>query len=46
MTIDVTWQLFPVSGSFFDPKVSGLISAGVATMILLVWRRQSGPKVA
>jgi len=35
MTIDVTWQLFPISGSFFDPRVSGLISAALAIVLLL-----------
>jgi hypothetical protein len=38
MTIDVTWQLFPISGSFFDPKVSGLISAAIAVIVLLAAR--------
>jgi uncharacterized protein len=46
MTIDVTWQLFPVSGSFFDPRVSGLISAAVATIILIAWRPQKAAKIA
>jgi membrane protease YdiL (CAAX protease family) len=34
MTINVTWQLFPVSGSYFDPRVTGLIVAGVASLLV------------
>jgi len=37
MTSNVTWQLFPVDGSFFDPRVSGLITAVVAIIIVVVW---------
>ncbi len=40
MTINVTWQLFPVSGSYFDPRVTGLILAAVAVFLIVVW----GPK--
>jgi len=36
MTFNVTWQLFPVSGSYYDPRVSGLIVAAVALVIILV----------
>ncbi len=34
MTINVTWQLFPVGGSFFDPRVTGLILAVVAAIVV------------
>ena len=37
MMVNVTWQLFPVNGSFFDPRVSGLITALIAVMIVIVW---------
>lgn len=37
MMINVTWQLFPVSGSYFDPRVTGLILAAVAVIVILVW---------
>lgn len=37
MTINTTWQLFPVSGSYFDPRVTGLILAVVAVIVILVW---------
>jgi membrane protease YdiL (CAAX protease family) len=37
MTIDVTWQLYPVSGSSFDPRLSGLITALIAAIIVVIW---------
>ncbi len=37
MTLNVTWQLFPVNGSYFDPGVSGLISAVIAIIIVFIW---------
>ncbi len=37
MTINVTWQLFPVQGSYFDPRVTGLIMALVAAAAALLW---------
>ncbi len=41
MTINVTWQLFPVEGSYFDPRVTGLILALLAVLILLLWGGRS-----
>jgi uncharacterized protein len=35
MMINLTWQLFPVRGSYFDPRVSGIISACVVGIILI-----------
>ena len=35
--INVTWQLFPVNGSYYDPKVTGLITAGVAVVVVVIW---------
>jgi hypothetical protein len=35
-TINVTWQLFPIQGSFFDPRVTGPITAFVAAAILVL----------
>lgn len=37
MTLNVGWQLFPVNGSFFDPRVTGLSMAAVATIVVIVW---------
>lgn len=37
MTINVTWQLYPVNGSFFDPRLTGLITAAVAVVVVIVY---------
>lgn len=37
MTINLTWQLFPVNGSFYDPRVTSWILALVAVGVTLVW---------
>ncbi len=37
MMINVTWQLFPINGSYYDPRVSGLISALLAVIIIVFW---------
>lgn len=37
MTINVTWQLFPVNGSYYDPSVTGLILAAVAAIVVVGW---------
>ena len=36
-TINVTWQLFPIRGSFFDPHVTGLITAILAAAVVAIW---------
>jgi membrane protease YdiL (CAAX protease family) len=33
---NVTWQLFPVDGSFYDPRVTSLIMAAVALVVVIV----------
>jgi len=38
MTQNVTWQLYPVRGSFEDPMVSGAIMAAVALTVAIVTR--------
>jgi hypothetical protein len=40
MTINVTWLLYPVGNSFFDPRVTGLILAAIAASVVLVWGRE------
>jgi uncharacterized protein len=35
--IDLTWQLFPINGSYYDQRVTGLITAIVAGMVVIVW---------
>ena len=34
---NLAWQLFPVNGSFYDPRVTGLILVLVAALIVVVW---------
>ncbi len=41
MTINVTWQLFPVNGSYYDPRVSGSILALAAIIIIVIWGPQT-----
>jgi uncharacterized protein len=40
---NLCWQRFPIHGSFFDPRVTGLITAAVAVVVIGVWRRPSTP---
>jgi len=35
--INVTWQLFPINGSYYDPRVTGLISAAVVVILVIGW---------
>lgn len=37
---NLTWQFFPINGSFYDPRVTGPILALVAALVTVVW----GPK--
>ena len=34
---NVTWQLFPVNGSYWDPRFTGLIMAFAAAIVSIVW---------
>ncbi len=36
--INLCWQLFPINGSFFNPKVFGLITFGFAITVFLIER--------
>lgn len=33
---NLSWQLFPIHGSFYDPKVFGLISFGFAVILIVI----------
>lgn len=35
--INVTWQLFPINGSFYDPRVTSAITAAVAVVVVILW---------
>lgn len=39
--INVSWQLFPVQGSHYDPRITGLITTLVAVIVVFVWGPQT-----
>lgn len=39
--INVSWQLFPNQGSHYDPRITGLITAFVAVILIIIW----GPRM-
>jgi membrane protease YdiL (CAAX protease family) len=39
--VNVTWQLFPVNGSYYDPRVTGLIVTFLAVIVAFVWGPQT-----
>ena len=39
--LNVTWQLFPVNGSFYDPPITGLIVALTASIVTILWGGQT-----
>ena len=38
--INLSWQLFPINGSYFDPQITGLIAAFAVVIVTIIW----GPK--
>lgn len=38
MTINLTWQLYPVQGSYYDPRIVGVLTALAAIVVIAVWR--------
>ncbi len=34
---NVSWQLFPIHGSYYDPRVTGLIEAFAAAIVTVIW---------
>jgi len=40
-TVNVTWQLFPIRGSYWDPRVNGVIMAIAAVVVVGVWGPQT-----
>ncbi len=39
--INLCWQLFPINGSFYDPRVFGIITLSFAIAVLLIERFQT-----
>ncbi|HTV55127.1 MAG TPA: CPBP family intramembrane glutamic endopeptidase [Terriglobia bacterium] len=38
---NVVWQLFPIRGSYFDPRVNAVIIALAAVVVVVVWSPQT-----
>jgi membrane protease YdiL (CAAX protease family) len=43
---NLCWQLFPIHGSWFDPKIDGLIMASLALVVILGTVRRDGDYAA
>ncbi len=39
--LNVSWQLFPINGSFYDPRITGLIVTFAAIIVTVVWGPQT-----
>lgn len=39
--LNVTWQLFPVNGSFYDPRITALIIVCAAATVTFLWTPKS-----
>lgn len=35
--VNFSWQLFPNNGSHYDPRITGLITAFVALIVIIIW---------
>jgi membrane protease YdiL (CAAX protease family) len=40
-TLNLTYMIFPVNGSHFDMRTGGLVMAGVAVLVVVVWGPRS-----
>jgi len=40
MTVNLSWQLFPIHGSYFDPRLNSAIMAAAATGFVVIGRRR------
>jgi hypothetical protein len=39
--MNLSWQLFPINGSYYDPRVTGLIVTVVAAIVTVLWGPQT-----
>jgi len=39
--LNLTWQLFPINGSFYDPRITALIVIFAAVIVTIVWGPQT-----
>jgi uncharacterized protein len=35
--VNISWQLFPINGSYFDPRINGLMMVVAAAVVIAVW---------
>lgn len=36
-TVNLSWQLFPIDGSYYDPRIVGLITVLAAVIVTVIW---------
>ena len=39
-TMNISWQLFPINGSHFDPRIDALVTTALAVIVVLLWKSQ------
>jgi membrane protease YdiL (CAAX protease family) len=39
--LNVSWRLFPINGSYYDPRITGLIVAVAAVIVTVMWGPQT-----
>jgi len=44
--INLTWQVFPINGSYYDPRVTSLITAILAVVVVIVWGPRTVARVS
>lgn len=38
---NLTWQLFPVHGSYYDPRITSLITLAIAVIVVILWNSRT-----
>jgi hypothetical protein len=41
--MNISWQLFPINGSYFDPRINGLMMVVAAAFVIAVWVHELWP---
>jgi hypothetical protein len=39
--LNVSWQLFPINGSYYDPRITAVLVTTVAGVVTLIWGPQT-----
>ena len=45
-TINISWQLFPIEGSFYDPRTFSLVTLALGALLAIGWRLASPGKLS